>query len=505
MKIVKHHMARFPLLWVPTTEENRIIRQTRDEADELVQFFRWDIVTGVQAYTDAGDGAWIWKTLNIDEEIRDPQEALNAAQGLPSCDPDTGKGGSLFFMMDFHKYFDTNFEDHIQIIRQALNLTAYLKDKGITIIFLSPVTRIPVELTEAVTIIDFDMPDRETHRKTLQILCEDNNRPIPEGKELAGLVDAMIGLTQDGAENATTLALVEGNGELDYKIILDNKASQLKATRLFTYYKPLETLDDIYGNRRLINFMLDTIDDPLSKGVILYGAPGCGKTLSIKVLANATKRAFLWGHVGAIRGSLQGEAEERAEMFFKIPKAFGNPIVILDEFDKSIAGGGASATDGGTGERIYLKILNEIDEQPDGTDQPYWAATVNSLTEILNRSNGAMVRRFDGMFFVDMPNEEERKGISKIWSRKYDVEIPKDYDLDGFSGADIAKLARNMKMLKCDPDEARKYLVPSSKSLGKQLENIRKEARGTCIWANEEDAPVKYKRKVKSEGWKSTT
>ena len=102
----------------------------------------------------------------------------------------------------------------------------------------------------------------------------------------------------------------------------------------------------------------------------------------------------------------------------------------------------------------------------------------------MSLSGGALVRRFDAIFFVDMPSPAERKGIAEIWSKKLGVDITTGYDLEGFTGADIAKLATTMKMMGTDPDTARQYLVPSSKSIGKKIEEIRARAQSVCIWAN---------------------
>ena len=77
------------------------------------------------------------------------------------------------------------------------------------------------------------------------------------------------------------------------------------------------------------------------------------------------------------------------------------------------------------------------------------------------------------------------------------VEIPEDYDFDGFTGADIAKLARNMAMLGCDADKARQFLIPSSQSIGSKIAEIRKKAKDVCIWASKTEDTVSKRRRVK--------
>ena len=162
-------------------------------------------------------------------------------------------------------------------------------------------------------------------------------------------------------------------------------------------------------------------------------------------------------------------------MMLKTIEAFGPSLVFADEFEKSIAGSEASETEGGVGQRILQKFLTYMEDRAPGGG--YWICTCNNLDDVLSLSGGALVRRFDAIFFVDMPSVEECKGIAKIWSEKMSVEIPEDYDFDGFTGADIAKLARNMAMLGCDADKARQFLIPSSQSIGSKIAEIRKKAK----------------------------
>ena len=111
-------------------------------------------------------------------------------------------------------------------------------------------------------------------------------------------------------------------------------------------------------------------------------------------------------------------------------------------------------------------------------------------------SGGALLRRFDALFFVDMPTKAEAKGIAKIWNRIEGVKIPMDWNFEGYTGADIAKLAKNMSMMRCDAKEAEMFLNPYGRANKSELNEIRKKATGTCIWASKKDEPTAAKRKV---------
>lgn len=473
-----HHQARYPLLWCSTTEEDRIIRENRKLIPEDVNFFSWDICSGYQQFVKVnGDGPWMWQMVEAD--CQDPGEALGMLENLPE--------NSIIFAKDFHKFLVD-----ITIIRKTLNVKEHLKANAKTIVFLSAVIEIPIELQNDITVIDFPMPDREALEGVLNIVAEDNELPLPEDKD--AVVDAMRGLTQEGAENALCKALVEKKS-FDYKTILDEKAAMLKASGVLTYGKYEETFDDLYGLEYMKEFCTMTMQSDESRGVLIYGVPGTGKSHFAKALANETKRPCITANFGALRGKYQGDAEGRMDLMLKTIEAVGRSLVYVDEFEKSIAGTGSSETDGGVGQRILGRFLSYMEDRPPGGS--YWVCTVNSLDDILTLSGGALARRYDCIFFLDMPSPEECKGIAKIWSEKKRVKIPEDYDFDGFTGADIAKLARNMAMLDCDADKARQFLIPSSQSIGPKIAEIRKKAKDACIWASKTEDTVSKRRRVK--------
>jgi hypothetical protein len=466
--IKEYHAARYAYLWVSSTEEDRIMRDTRNKVKPEINILKWDIASGFSILMNPnGDKTqWVWK--EEDPEIRDPGEALRAVIR-------SGGQNTIFFMMDYNKFFED-----ITVQRTAMSIKPELKESGVTVIFVAPEINIPPLLQDEITVVSFDYPDKDGLRTILKNICTDNNLPTPDDSE--ALVDAMTGLTVESAEDALACSLVTTKGKLDYQVILDIKAAKLKAGGLINYAKYKESFEDLYGLELMKSFTLRTIQSSMAGGILIYGVPGTGKSHFAKALANETKRPCLVANFNGLRGELQGQAESRTDNMLKIVEAFGNPIVFADEFDKSISGSSASSTDGGVGQRILGKFLAYMeDRKPGGA---YWVCTVNSLEDILSLSGGALVRRFDCIFFVDMPTQAECRGIAKIWGEKFGVEIPSDFQFDGMTGADIKKLAKNMKMLFCDAQDAKEYIVTTQKALGDRINQIRKAAQSVCIWAS---------------------
>jgi len=165
-------------------------------------------------------------------------------------------------------------------------------------------------------------------------------------------------------------------------------------------------------------------------------------------------------------------------MMFSTAQAFGPHVLFSDEFDKAVAGSGASSTDGGTGQRILQKILIEGEDRAPGS---YWVFTANSLDEVLSLSGGALVRRFDAIFFVDLPSQAEAAGIAGIWAGKLGVSIPDSFDFEGYSGADIKKLCQLMAMMQTSAEDVKRFIIPTKQALGPRLDEIRRKARAVCL------------------------
>lgn len=477
-----YHAARYPFLWCQTTEEERIIRDNRRKIGNSSSFYSWDIVAGFRQMqeVDVEPGTWVWSDM---EKKLPPLKALEAIPGLMEKE-------SIIFMKDFHRYFVD-----IQVIRQALNLKEHLKSQGKTIVFLSAVNGIPVELQNDINMIDFPYPDREELARVLQLVCEDNDMDLPENSER--VVDAMMGLTWESAESALCLSLSK-LGQFDVRTILDAKAAQLQSSGVLQYGRYTETFDDVYGLEYMKQFVLDTIDHPEARGILIYGVPGTGKSLFAKALGNALERAILVANFSALRDKYQGQAEAKTAEMFKTIEAFGRPVIFADELEKSFSGAEASRTDGGVGNRILGEFLKyQQDRKQNGS---YWICTCNSLDDILTLSGGALVRRFDAIFFVDMPTPSECRGIAKVWNRIKGVSIPGDYDFTHYNGDNIAKLATNLKMFNGDMEKAKRFVIPYGQANASQIEIIRDKAKNVCIPASEKELAVRpvAKRKVQA-------
>jgi SpoVK/Ycf46/Vps4 family AAA+-type ATPase len=476
MKISDYQKARYPFLWLQTTEEERTIRAHRAQVKAEVTIFSWDIAQGFSELTPNGKpGAWTWKNLQGDEPTTNPGQALQEILTMPE--------GAIYYLKDFHRFF----KDPV-VIRKALNIKETLKSTARLVCFLSSegAAEIPNELKNDISPFSPPLPDREELKATVTRIASDNNIKEPAGPELDTLANSLIGLTEESAENALALCLVREK-KFNALTLIREKARLIEGAGL-KYQEYNESFSDLAGLENVKDYILRAAPSEYSSAALFYGIPGTGKSHLAKALANALKWPCIEFDLSRVRSKYQGESEGNLDKALDTIEAIGRAIVFVDEVDKAIGGvtGGADS-DGGAGLRILGRLLRYFaDRKPGG---PYWIFTANSLTDILTVSGGAMVRRFDAMFFLDMPTAKERAAIIKIWNSKKGVDIPAGFDTAGFTGADIAKLAAQMKMLNVSADQARKYVIPTAQALGPRIDEIRKAARTTCIPASNPEEP----------------
>lgn len=180
-------------------------------------------------------------------------------------------------------------------------------------------------------------------------------------------------------------------------------------------------------------------------GVLLFGPPGCGKTLVAKAAANESGANFISIKGPELLNKYVGESEKAVRQLFARARAAAPCVLFFDEMDalaprRGSDGGNASA------ERLVNQLLTEMDGI-DGRQGVYLIAATNRPDII----DPALLRpgRLDKMLYVPLPPAEGRVSILKTLTRhtplSSDVELERigmSPSLDGFSGADLAALVR---------------------------------------------------------------
>ncbi|HEY9655066.1 MAG TPA: AAA family ATPase, partial [Crinalium sp.] len=424
--------AQYPLIYMVTSEEERaeqtIVAVSQNKPQRRV--FVWTVTHGIVEYG---------QPRNVTQHNTvSPEAAIEWVTRQ--------KEPGIFVFKDLHPFYSA------PVIRWLRDAISSFKGTQKTIILMSPVQEIPIELEKEVAVLDFPMPNMGelNHVLSQQLEQVRTRRITTEAREK--LLKAALGLTRDEAEKVYRKAQVTAGRltEEEVDVVLSEKKQLIRRNGILEYVEEDETIDSVGGLEELKRWLKQRSNAfterareyglPQPKGMLILGVPGCGKSL----IAKTTSR--LWGlpllrlDMGRVYdGSMVGRSEANLRGALKTAESISPAILFIDEMDKAFAGTSGSAdSDGGTSSRIFGSFLTWMQEK---TSPVFVMATANRV----ERLPGEFLRkgRFDEIFFVDLPNSEERKEIFQIHLSKRRREIAR-FDLDqlanvcdGFSGAEI--------------------------------------------------------------------
>ena len=428
--------ARYPLIYLVSWEETRILERLKEMAEaRRKRLFLWSITRGIFLLED--------DPSKVDESTRDPLNALSFVE--KTTDP------ALFVFLDFHSFLNDQ-----TVIRKLRDLVNNLKSTYETLIIISPVLTVPIELEKEFVVIDYDLPAFEEMKELLEGIIEvvKSSQDVvidvsEETKER--LVKASLGLTRAEAENAFARVIVLNKrlDKDDIDRVLEEKKQAIRKSKLLEYFEAREDFGNVGGldnlkdwlTKRGVAFTQKATEFglPQPKGILLLGVQGCGKSLTAKAVANLWKLPLLRLDIGAVFSGIVGSSEENMRRAIKAAETLAPIILWIDEIEKGLSGVQSSTfSDAGTSARVFSTFLTWLQEK---TTPVFVIATANNIQllppELLRKG------RFDEIFFVDLPQTEERKEIFNIHIKKRKRD-PSKFDTQalamespGYSGAEI--------------------------------------------------------------------
>jgi SpoVK/Ycf46/Vps4 family AAA+-type ATPase len=300
------------------------------------------------------------------------------------------------------------------------------------------------------------------------------------------------------AENAFALSVVETGG-IDHKVIAREKARTLKKNGLVEVVEATTCLDDIGGLDLLKEWLVrrsgafsasaKAYGLPAPKGLLIVGIPGTGKSLTAKATAGAFGLPLLRLDMGRVFGGIVGQSEANLRAVIQTAEAISPCVLWIDEIEKGFSGSSSSgSTDGGTSSRVFGSFLSWMQEK---TKAVFVVATANDVSklppEFLRKG------RFDEMFFVDLPDVQERTQIWEIVIARHGRK-PTDFDsvaLSGmcelYTGAEIEAVfvdalheayAEGREPKPNDILEATQHMIPLAQLMDGQITTLRQWAKG---------------------------
>jgi len=186
----------------------------------------------------------------------------------------------------------------------------------------------------------------------------------------------------------------------------------------------------------------------LPKGILLFGPPGCGKSLMMRALANEAKINFIYVNVSDIMSKWYGESESRLRELFANARKNAPCILFFDEIDTI-----GVKRESHTGDSVTPRLLSLMLSEIDGLQSEEGVIIVGS-TNVPHLLDKALLRagRFDKLIYIGVPDKKSRKEIFQIHCKGKPIAEDVDFDklaemTERFTGADIANVCQEVARL----------------------------------------------------------
>jgi SpoVK/Ycf46/Vps4 family AAA+-type ATPase len=421
--------ARYPIIYINTIEEDRVEYVIRKNVKTNLNrsIYSWDFVDG---YTNNPNNEGFAK--------RNPLQALELVERLNAETP------ALFLLKDFNRFLTD-----LSISRKLRNISRILKLQPKTIIIIGSDLNIPKELQDLITVVEFQLPSKDEISQELSRLINSLNIKI-DSQLFENLTSACQGLSLERIRRVLSkiIATYKTIDDNSIVVLLSEKKQIIRQTEILEYYSVNEKITSLGGldnlkdwlKKRKTAFGIQAYNYglPTPRGLLLIGIQGTGKSLTAKAIANDWKLPLLKLDVGKLFGGIVGESESRLRQMINVSETISPCILWIDEIDKAFTNT-ESKGDSGTSNRVLATFISWLSEK---TKPVFVIATANNIDllplEIIRKG------RFDEIFFLDLPKQEEREEIFKIHLQEFRPNTWQlfDYstlaqDSDSFSGAEI--------------------------------------------------------------------
>ena len=418
---------------------------------------------------------------------------------------------AVFILKDFHRHMD----DPV-VVRRLRDVGQKFAANRRTVIITAPEITVPAELAKLVEYFDLPLPDRARLREIIHDMVVRLSKTYTLKLQLddAG-VDAMSanlrGLTEEEAERAISQALVTRYALCPESVtdVLEAKKQLLRHSGMLEFVEASDNMAAVGGLENLKHWLGQRrgawedsarefgLEPP--RGMIILGVQGCGKSLCARAVAGEWKLPLVKYDTSAVYDKFIGETEKRIRKVFQVAEGLAPCVLWIDELEKVFAGSGpdSASADAGVSSRLLASFLCWMQDRRAAV---FVAATCNNVTvlppELIRKG------RFDELFFVDLPNQAERKQIFAIQVARR-KRNPAEFDLDkaafaakGYSGAEIdaavqgglyAAYSEKKQLTTQSLLDALAQTVPLSTTRAEEIQTLRQWAQTRAVPASLRD------------------
>ena len=472
----KYLRARRPIVWVHSGDYKEVDAIVKEATKE----YKNKAIFEYRAF-----GAVNFETKVKSDEIVDLYSFLNIlfSEGVKT---------NVFLII---KNAEEEMKDakNIALIKKIAETRYSNSDYNFTVIVVTEAETVPKDLEKFTSILDIPNMTKDEIEKYIWNFAKENNVNVDKN-DVGEVAISLKGLTKLEIDHVLNM-IIESKNNISISgrdIIIREKGQIIKKSSILEIIDFKEKIEEIGGLeglkewlsskaqvfRRLDEAKKFGVDTP--KGVLLVGMPGCGKSLAAKASARLFNVPLLRLDIGRLLGKYVGESEHNMRVALKTAESISPCILWIDEIEKAFAGidqnGGASDIT----KRLFGQFLTWLQEKENTV---FVVATANDITafppEFLRKG------RFDEVFFIDFPNEEERERIFEIHLEKRgkmsdDINLKElAEETEGYCGADIEEIVKNAVenkfILETENEEEKKIttnnLLEATKSID-SLSNI---------------------------------
>jgi ATP-dependent 26S proteasome regulatory subunit len=477
-----------PLIYLCSPEEGRAHDLLSEAASRLfakpLPVYSWSATAGLS-------GPGLAENLPLG-----PRAILEhiAAHGAPA----------IYQLKDFHEFLNSEPE----IRRRFRDLYELCLDRDKFVAVTSPLRAIPDELARQMAYLDLQTPDLEEMmafaRRELEKLHGRGVEVDRADEAVFSMARALQGLTIEEAHHAIKRA-VTLSGKLDRDVLpqlLEEKKIIVNKSGLVQYIADGTKIDHVGGLEYLKKWLLerrklflerDSLNaEIVPKGLLVMGVSGCGKSLSVKAVASCFGLPLYRIDMIEVFSGRHGNPDAAFAEACRVVEALSPAVVWFDEIEMGLTGQtGKESTNLG---RIFAFFLTWMQEKARGL---FVAATANRIdllpAEIIRKG------RFDEVFFIDLPGEEERVDIFRIHLQRRGID-PETMQLSrlrritlGWTGAEIEQCVvsaittvrlEDRTLTFEDLHGAALNVIPLSKTMREQVDHIRSWAYDRAVRAS---------------------
>jgi SpoVK/Ycf46/Vps4 family AAA+-type ATPase len=464
-----------PLTYIRSSEEQRVARLLSEVARTMAETEPVSV--------------WTWSlTEGLRRDDRPPEAGAYGPRDALDFIAAHDRGAAIFHLKDFHEPL----RDSAEVRRRLRDVYAACLDQRKYLVITSPVRFIPEEVARSLVYVDLRPPDR---LELAQFVGEEAARTSPgsppDDELRAQIASALQGLTLDEARYALRRAAAVSPrlGPESLPAIMEEKRLLVNRSGVIEFIPSETALGEVGGLEGLKKWLLERrklfqMRDSLSaeivpKGLLLMGIPGCGKSLSVKAISTYFQLPLYRVDMVEIFSGRHGKPEGAFVSACRLMEEMAPAVLWFDEIEMGIN----SAEAGGEQGRIFAFFLTWMQEKATGL---FVAATANRIDLL----PAEMIRkgRFDEVFFVDLPGDDERIEIFKIHLNRRGVDASR-FNVEqlvsftnGWAGAEIeqcvvsgltkAKLA-DRDLTDHDLVTVAAKIVPLSRTMKEQINHIR--------------------------------